>query len=160
MHNYIEYKKFIEPTSKHRYGSWIKEKLYLKPNNVFDNIQFKLCDDTIITSSNCSVSIDEAIKCYKILQDCIEKHNKEGLNLFSFVEQNIRIGSYRLMHIAYKCKYKDNGLPQFVTTWLIGIGCHNIWLDDFEDFVHYYHLEDKFGIKHNNKNKPIKLKMK
>lgn len=160
VHNYIEYEKFIEPTSKHRYGSWIKEKLYLKPNNVFDNIQFKLCDDTIITSSNCSVSIDEAIKCYKILQDCIEKHNKEGLNLFSFVEQNIRIGSYRLIHIAYKCKYKDNGLPQFVTTWLIGIGCHNIWLDDFEDFIHYYHLEDKFGIKYNNKNKPIKLKMK
>lgn len=64
------------------------------------------------------------------------------------------------MYIDYKCKYKDNGLPQFVTTWLIAIDCHNIWLDDFEDFVHYYHLEDKFGIKYNNKNKPIKLKMK
>lgn len=113
-----------------------------------------------MTSHNGGVSVDEAIKCYKILQDCIEKHNKEGLNTFSFVEQNIRIGSYKLMNIDYKCKHKDNGLPLSVTTWLIRIGCHNIWLDDFEEFVHYYHLEDKFGIKCNNKNKPIKLKIK
>lgn len=160
VHNYIEYEKFIEPTSKHRYGSWIKEKLYLKPNNVFDNIQFKLCDDTIITSSNCSVSIDEAIKCYKLLQDCIEKHNKEGKNTFSFVEENIRIGSYKLMNIMYIQKHTDNGLLLPITTWLIRIGCTNIWLDDFEEFVRYYHLEEKFGIKRDNKNKPIKLKMK
>ena len=160
VHNYIEYKKFIEPTSKHRYGSWITEKLYLRPNNVFDNIQLKLYNGTIVTSNNGGVSVDEAIKCYKILQDCIEKHNKEGLNTFSFVEQNIRIGSYRLMTIAYKCKHNDNGLPLSITTWLIRIGCHNIWLDDFEDFVHYYHLEEKFGIKRDNKNKSIKLKIK
>ena len=160
VRNYVEYEKFIEPTSKYRYGSWIKEKLYLKPSNVFDNIQLKLCNDSIVTSNNCFVSIDEAIKCYKILQDCIEKHNKEGLNEFSLIDKNIYIGSYRLMYIVYKCKYKDNGLPLSVTTWLIRIGCHKIWLDDFEEFVHYYHLEERFGIKHNNKNKPIKLKIK
>ena len=32
--------------------------------------------------------------------------------------------------------------------------------DDFEDFIHYYHLEDIFGVKRDIKNKPIKLKIK
>ncbi len=160
VRNYVEYKKFIEPTSKHRYGFWITEKLYFKPNIVFDNIQLKLYTDTIVTSNNGSVSIDEAIKCYKILQDCIEKHNKEGQNTFSFVEQNVRVGLYKLIAISYECKRKDNGLLLSITTWRIRISCHNIWLDDFEDFVRYYHLEEKFGIKRDNKNKPIKLKMK
>lgn len=160
VRDYVEYRKFIVPTSKYRYGSWITEKLYLKSNNVFDNVQLRLYNNKILTSKYDIVSIDEAVKCYKLLQDCIDKHNKEYQNTFSFVEQNIRIESFKLMSISYEQKYKDNGFLLPITTWLIKIGCHNIWLDDFEEFVHYYHLEEKFGIKSDNKNKPIKLKMK
>lgn len=156
VRNYVEYKRFVTPNHRNRRGFWIAQKLYVK----FDNIQLKLYNNTIVTSNNASVSINDAIKCYRLLQACIEKHNKEGQNIFSFVAQNILIGVYNLIEISYIPKYKDDGTPLPVTTWLIRIGCHKIWLDDFEDFVHYYHLEDKFGIKHDNKNKPIKLKIK
>lgn len=160
VRNYVEYRKFITPNRKNKYGSWITEKLYLKFSNVFDNIQLKLYNNTIITSNNASVSIDDAIKCYKLLQVCKEKYDKDGQNIFSFVKQNIHIGIYNLIEISYIHKYKDNGDLLPVTTWLIRIGCHKIWLDDFEDFVSYYHLEEKFGIKCNNENKQIKLKIK
>lgn len=157
VRKYVEYKRFVTPNHRNRHGFWITQKLYTK----FDNIQLKLYNNnTIVTSNNASVSINDAIKCYRLLQACIEKHNKEGQNIFSFVAKNILIGIYNLIEISYIPKYKDDGTPLPITTWLIRIGCHKIWLDDFEDFVHYYHLEDKFGIKHDNKNKPIKLKIK
>lgn len=158
--NYVEYKKFTIPNYKNKRGFWITAKLYIKPCYVFDNIQLKLYNDNIVTSNNVSVPINEAIKCYKLLQVCREKYNKDGQIRFSFVKQNIRIGIYNLIEISYMRKYKDNGTPLSVTTWRIRIGCHRIWLDDFEDFVHYYHLEEKFGIKCDIKNKPIKLKIK
>lgn len=157
VRKYVEYKRFVTPNHRNRHGFWITQKLYTK----FDNIQLKLYNNnTIVTSNNASVSINDAIKCYRLLQACIEKHNKEGQNIFSFVAKNILIGIYNLIEISYIPKYKDDGTPLPITTWLIRIGCHKIWLDDFEDFVHYYHLEDKFGIKHDNKNKQIKLKIK
>ena len=158
--NYVEYRKYITPNYKNKHGSWITEKLYIKSGHYFDNIQLKLCNNNIVTSNHASVSIDEAIKCYKLLQVCKEKYDKDGQRIFSFTNKNIHIGIYNLIEISYKPKYKDNGTPLSITTWLIRIGCHKIWLDDFEDFVHYYHLEDKFGIKNDNKNKPIKLKIK
>lgn len=158
--NYVEYLRYIRPNYKNKRGSWIREKLYIKSGYCFDNIQLKLCNNNIVTSNHASVPIDEAIKCYKLLQVCKEKYDKDGQRIFSFTNKNIHIGIYNLIEISYKPKYKDNGTPLSITTWLIRIGCHKIWLDDFEDFVHYYHLEDKFGIKNDNKNKPIKLKIK
>lgn len=159
--NYVyEYKKFVAPNYINKRGTWITEKLYLEPSKVFDNIQLKLCKNNVVTSNNASVPIDEAIKCYKLLQICREKYAKDGQISFSFVKQNVHIGPYGLIKIAYKTKYTDSGVPLPITTWLVRIGCHKIWLDDFEDFVHYYHLEERFGIKRDNKNKPIKLKIK
>ena len=158
--NYVEYRKYTTPNYKNKRGTWVTEKLYVKPGYCFDNIQLKLCNNNIVTSNHASVPIDEAIKCYKLLQVCKEKYDKDGQRIFSFTNKNIHIGIYNLIEISYKPKYKDNGTPLSITTWLIRIGCHKIWLDDFEDFVHYYHLEDKFGIKNDNKNKPIKLKIK
>ena len=160
IHNYVEYRKYITPNYRNKRGTWVTEKLYVKSDYCFDNIQLKLCNNNIVTSNHASVPIDEAIKCYKLLQVCKEKYDKDGQHIFSFTKQNIRIGIYNLIEISYIPKYKDNGTPLSITTWLIRIGCHRIWLDDFEDFVHYYHLEDKFGIKNDNKNKPIKLKIK
>lgn len=151
VRNYVEYERFITPNHRNRYGSWITQKLYVNSNNIFNNIQLKFYNNTIVTSNNASVPIDEAIKCYKLLQTCREKYNKEGQDTFSFVDQNIRIGIYKLMEIAYTRKYTDDCAPLPITTWLIHIGCHRIWLDDFENFVHYYHLEEKFGIKLDNK---------
>lgn len=158
--NYVEYQKYITPNYINKRGTWVTEKLYVKTGYNFDNIQLKLCNNNIVTSNNASVPINEAIKCYKLLQVCREKHNKDGQIRFSFVKQNIHIGIYNLIEISYIPKYTDSGAPLPITTWLIRIGCHKIWLDDFEDFVHYYHLEEKFGIKCDNKNKPIKLKIK
>lgn len=158
--NYVEYRRYIRPNYKNKRGSWIREKLYIKSGYCFDNIQLKLCNNNIVTSNHASVPIDEAIKCYKLLQVCKEKYDKDGQRIFSFTKQNIHIGIYNLIEISYIPKYKDNGTPLSITTWLIRIGCHKIWLDDFEDFVHYYHLEDKFDIKNDNKNKLIKLKIK
>lgn len=160
VRNYVEYKRFITPNHRNRYGSWITQKLYIKSDNAFKNIQLKLYNNNIVTSNNASVPIDEAIKCYKLLQVCREKYNKEGQTIFSFVDKNIRIGIYKLIEISYTHKYTDDCAYLPITTWLIHIGCHRIWLDDFEDFVHYYHLEDTFGIKHDTENKPLKLKMK
>lgn len=152
--NYVyEYKRYITPNYKNKRGTWIIEKLYLEPNKVFDNIQLKLCNNNIVTSNHASVSINEAIKCYKLLQVCKEKYDKDGQRIFSFTNKNIHIGIYNLIEIAYTPKYKDDGTPLPITTWLIRIGCHKIWLDDFENFVHYYHLEDTFGIKHDIEKK-------
>lgn len=158
--NYVEYSKFITPNYINKRGSWITEKLYIKPGYCFDNIQLKLCGNNVVTSNNDSVSMDEVIKCYKLLQTCREKYNKDGQINFSFVKQNVHIGPYGLIKISYETKYTNSGVPLPITTWLVRIGCNNIWLDDFEDFVHYYNLEEKFGIKRDNKNKPIKLKIK
>lgn len=160
VRKYVEYERFIAPNRKNELGYWIKQKLYLRNGNIFDNIQLKLYNNNIVTSNNASVPIDAAIRCYKLLQVCREKHDKDGQTRFSFVKQNIHIGIYNLIEIHYTRKYKDDGTLLPVTTWLIRIGCHRIWLDDFEDFVHYYRLEDVFGIKNNIKNKPIKLKIK
>lgn len=160
IRNYVEYSKYIRPNYINKRGSWITEKLYIKPGYCFDNIQLKLCNNNVVTSNHASVPIDEAIKCYKLLQVCKEKYDKDGQRMFSFINQDIHIGIYNLIEISYIPKYKDNGTPLSVTTWLVRIGCHRIWLDDFEDFVRYYNLEDKFGIKNDNKNKPIKLKIK
>ena len=144
------YSKFVAPNYINKRGSWITEKCYLEPNKVFDNIQLKLCKNNVVTSNNASVSIDEAVKCYKLLQTCREKYNKDGQIRFSFAKQKVHIGIYNLIEISYSRKYKDDGTPLSITTWLVRIGCHKIWLDDFEDFVHYYHLEERFGIKHYN----------
>lgn len=158
--NYVVYEKFIAPNYINKRGAWISEKLYIKPGDAFDNVQLRLYKNNIITSSNAAISINEAIKCYKLLQACREKYDKDGPNVFLFTKQHITIGVYDLIEIAYSRKYKDNGAPLPITTWLIMIGCHKIWLDDFEDFIHYYHLEERFGIKCDNKNKQIKLKIK
>lgn len=158
--NYVEYQKYITPNYINKRGAWITERLYIKPGYCFGNIQLKLCNNNIVTSNNASVPINEAVKCYKLLQVCREKYNKDGQIRFSFVKQNVHIGIYNLIEISYSRKYKDDGTPLPITTWLVRIGCHKIWLDDFEDFVHYYHLEERFGIKCDNKNKPIKLKIK
>nr|DAH00206.1 MAG TPA: hypothetical protein [Crassvirales sp.] len=152
VHKYVEYEKFIKSKYKSGRGSWNTVKLYLNYRNAFANIQLKLHNDTIITSNDASVPINEAVRCYKILQVCKEKYNKEGKKTFSFVEQNIHIGIYKLIEISYTRKYDDNCCILPITTWLIRIGCHRIWLDDFENFVHYYNLEDTFGIKQDIEN--------
>lgn len=158
--NYVEYRKYITPNYINKRGTWVTEKLYVKPSYVFNNIQLKLCNNTIVTSDNAGVPINEAIKCYKLLQSCREKYDKEGQTIFSFANKNIRIGMFNLIEISYTHKHTNDGTPLPVTTWLIRIACHKIWLDDFEDFVHYYHLEERFGIKCDSKSKPIKLKIK
>lgn len=72
---------------------------------------------------------------------------------------NVKVGIYNLRFITYKDKVSDSGTPLGYKEWCIQIGCHALWLDDIEDFIKYYHLEDKF---HNNTTtkKTIKLKLK
>lgn len=68
----------------------------------------------------------------------------------------VNVGIYNLRFIIYKDKVTDSGINLGRKEWCIQIGCHSLWLDDVEDFIRYYHLEDKF----NPIKKTIKLKLK
>lgn len=51
-----------------------------------------------------------------------------------------------LRSIEFRQKQTDN--HKLLDNWeyVVIIGCHHIWIDDFMSFVKYYNLEDKFGI--------------
>ena len=144
----LKYEKFISPRGRNKYGKWIIDILYVSAANLFQNTQLRLYgNNTICTSRQATVSIDDAIKCYRLYKVCQEKYNTTCENIFDFVKNNIKIGIYNLIEISYKDKYTDYNKCLGYKSWLIRIGCHKIWLDDFMEFVHYYHLENKFGIK-------------
>ena len=73
-------------------------------------------------------------------------NNKDNITI-NFDNFNIRCGYYKLNWFKYTNKVTDTNIPLNYKEWCICIGCHHIWLDDFIDFVHYYHLEKDFGIK-------------
>ena len=148
------YKRFISPNKNHKHGRWINQLITLNSKLIFKNVQLRLQGtDVIETSRNCTVRIDDAIKCFNLYKLCqktynknYDENNKEKDYIRSFVKDNIKINIYNLIEISYKDKYTDLNEPLGYKSWLIKIGCHNIWLDDFIDFVHYYHLENKFDI--------------
>lgn len=141
----ITYKRYFTPRKRHDWGKWSDwtETIY---NNInLPNTQLRLQGNNIITSRHASVSLKEGIYLFKWF--C--KFRKIAPKQISFTCNDFgtyKIGIYSLISIWYRDKYTDAGVNLNKKEWQFKIGCHTIWLDDIIDFIHYYHLEDKFGL--------------
>ena len=145
------YKTWVCSTISHA-GYWKDVELY---DSILNNTQLRLKDDTTIeTSRYCRVPLHDAIRLYNLFvvdttrRSIVEaiNNNKDNITI-DFTNFNIRCGNYKLNWFKYTNKVTDTNIPLNYKEWCICIGCHHIWLDDFIDFVHYYHLEKDFGIK-------------
>ena len=148
--NKISYRKYVA-TNRHNYSStWITANVY-SSYKTFTNTQLKLEGNIIRTSRNATVTLEEGIKMYKMFM--IGRNNNP--NRMSWTTSdfgNVNVGLYNLRFIAYKDKVSDIGNSLGYKEWCIQIGCHSLWLDDIEDFIKYYHLEDKFYYNTTTKN--------
>lgn len=149
----IKYNKFVVDSYKRGTGSWMVDKLY--PKIKFNNIQLRYRKDRInskydfvLTSNNASVSLNQAILMYKLYKNVIANDNpQEGIMIkHEFNNRNIKVGLYNLRSIEFRQKQTDNHKLLDKWEYVVIIGCHHIWIDDFMSFVKYYNLEDKFGI--------------
>lgn len=149
----IKYNKFVVDSYKRGTGSWMIDKLY--PKIKFNNIQLRYKKDRInskydfvLTSNNASVSLNQAIMMYKLYKNVIANDNpQEGIIIkHEFNDRNIKVGLYNLRSIEFRQKQTDNHKLLDKWEYVVIIGCHHIWIDDFMSFVKYYNLEDKFGI--------------
>lgn len=147
----ITYISWVDSTIRHA-GYWEALKLY---GWTFNNTQLRLKDNnTIATSRYCYVPLRDAIRLYKLFindttREFIVKdinNNKDNITI-DFKNFNIKCGNYKLNWFKYTNKVTDANVPLNYKEWCVCIGCHHIWIDDFIDFVHYYHLEKDFGIK-------------
>lgn len=127
-------------------GEWFIRTLSLNNQYKFPNVQFKLVDNKILTSRNVTIKYEEGVRLFKIFLGIIRDRDK--YTKFNFDNQNIKINIYNLKFIEYKSKCADIGFNKGLGyyTWLVQVGCHNIWLDDMLDFIHYYNKEKDFGI--------------
>lgn len=141
----IKYNRYIPPRNNRECGEWKED--YVYRSNTFSNIQLRL-DKTktiIQTSNNAQVSLESGIAMYKLFNKLIQSKPKEILftsNDFG----NVNVGIYNLRFIAYRDKIDKNKNNLNRKEWVIQIGCHDLWLDDINEFIHYYKLEDKFGL--------------
>lgn len=160
IRNKIYFRKFIPPRRKNQQGTWKDSYVFL--NNVgFKNTQLKLVGQNVVTSRNASVPLISAISAFHLFNSCVEVSNRTGKLIFRF-SNDFKVGIYNLRDIQYIEKYTDAGTKVGYMSWLIRIGCHNLWIDDIMNFIQYYHLEDKFinKQKDNNKKKQFKIKIK
>lgn len=143
----VSYQKFNVPSRRNKTCGWTTTTIRSN-NKTFTNTQLKLEGNTIRTSRNASVTLEEGIKMYKMFK--IGRANNPSCT--SWTERNfgkVNVGIYNLRFITYKEKTTDTGVKLGRKEWCIQIGCHALWLDDIEDFIRYYHLEDKFNSKNN-----------
>lgn len=143
----VEYRAYRKLHGK-TYG-WTTETL--SSNCEFKNTQLRLRNDRVETSRGAVVPLRAAIMAFKLLRKCIDDYNKSGVIYFPF--RNINVGIYSLINIQYTSKFADTISRNYeilnYKTWLVRIGCHNLWLDDIENFIRYYHLEKEFGLEVN-----------
>lgn len=147
----ITYNSWVNSTIRHA-GYWEAVKLY---GWTFNNTQLRLKDNnTIATSRYCYVPLHDAIRLYNLfIVDTTRRYIVEAINsnkdniTINFEHFNILCGNYKLNWFKYTNKVTDTNVPLNYKEWCVCIGCHHIWIDDFIDFVHYYHLEKDFGIK-------------
>lgn len=142
--DYFTYHRFIPPKRRSGVGKWVATKIY-KSNYSFDNTQLKLYGNHVITSRYASVTLQSAIQGYKLLRRYIDKSVDTGLLSFEF--NNVNIGIYNLRDIMYVDKMSDLGEVYDFKSWRIRIGCHNLWLEEIEEFIRYYKLESAFGLR-------------
>ena len=149
----IEYNKFVVSNFKYGTGSWITDRLY--PKITFNNIQLRYRKskynpkhDIVETSNSASVTLDQAVLMYKLYKRTILNDNPQKGNIIKhdFNGKNIKVGLYNLRYIEFRQKQTNNGKLLDKWEYVVVIGCHHIWIDDFMSFVKYYNLENKFGI--------------
>ena len=149
--NSITYRKFNVPTRRGHIGIWTTAAVHSSSSNskTFANTQLKLEGTVIRTSKNATVTLEEGIKMYKMF--IIGRNNNPNKTHWTTSDfGNVKVGIYNLRFITYRDKVTDTGTPLGYKQWLIQIGCHSLWLDDIEDFIRYYHLENKFNSIKNN----------
>ena len=149
----IKYNKFVVDSYKRGTGKWTTDRLY--PKITFNNIQLRYRKskynpkhDVIETSNSASVMLDQAVLMYKLYKCTILNDNPQKGNIIKhdFNGKNIKVGLYNLRYIEFRQKQTNNGNLLDKWEYVVVIGCHHIWIDDFMSFVKYYNLEDKFGI--------------
>ena len=155
----IDYKEFIPPRRKGQYGTWRTSYIYVS-NLTFKNTQLKLVGQNVITSRNASVPLSSAIATFHLFDSCCRTYDATGKDKFEFPDR-FKVGIYNLRDIQYIEKFTDSGEKLGYKSWLIRIGCHNLWIDDIMNFIQYYHLEDQFLNKQEDNNKKqFKIKLK
>lgn len=138
----VRYRKYIAPSSYKSSGTWMTATVH-SSCRTFTNTQLKLEGNIIRTSRNATVTLEEGIRMYKMFM--IGRNNNPNRTSWTTSDfGNVKVGIYNLRFIAYKDKVSDTGKSLGYKEWCIQIGCHSLWLDDIEDFIKYYHLEDKF----------------
>ena len=145
-----ECEQFIPDYRKNGYGVWKTIKIFRHIN--FPNTLLRIKYKMIETSKHASVTLEDAINMYKLFLDITKDDICEvGTQIYHKLDYlHYNIGNFNLRSIMYKKKKTDNG--DFLDKWeyVINIGCHCIWMDDFYDFVNYYNLYKEFGITNNN----------
>lgn len=156
----IYFREFCPPRRKNQRGSWRDSYIYCSDIG-FKNTQLKLVGQNVITSRNASVPLSSAIATFNLFDSCCRTYDATGKDRFTFSDK-FKVGIYNLRDVQYVEKFADNGKKLGYKSWLIRIGCHNLWADDIMNFIQYYHLEDKFLNKSedNNKKKQFKIKIK
>ena len=144
----VSYQKFNTPSRRNKTYGWTTTTIRSN-NKTFINTQLKLKGNTIHTSRNASVTLEEGIKMYKMFK-IFRANNPNRTSWTTSDFGKVNVGIYNLRFIAYKDKVTDSGINLGRKEWCIQIGCHSLWLDDIEDFIRYYHLEDKFNPIKNN----------
>lgn len=146
--NSVSYRKYSAPSRYNSSGTWMTATVH-SSCRTFTNTQLKLEGSIIRTSKNATVTLEEGIKMYKMFM--IDRNNNPNRTSWTTSDfGNVKVGIYNLRFITYKDKVSDTGKSLGYKEWCIQIGCHALWLDDIEDFIRYYHLEDKFGVTKKN----------
>lgn len=147
----IDYKEFVPPRRRGQYGTWRNSYVYVS-NLTLKNTQLKLVGNNVVTSRNASVPLSSAIATFHLFDSCCRTYDATGKDRFEFPDR-FKVGIYNLRDIQYIEKFTDSGEKLGYKSWLIRIGCHNLWIDDIMNFIRYYHLEDKFLNKPKDNNK-------
>lgn len=141
-----EYERFIPSYRKHGYGKWKTCKVF---NNItFPNTILRIKNNIIETSRHAYVSLEDAIKMYKLFLN-ITKHDicKVGTKIYHKLDHiKYNVGKFNLRAIIYQQKKTDDGVILDKWEYVIVIGCHYLWMDDFYDFINYYNLYKEFNI--------------
>lgn len=140
----VSYRKYSAPSRYNSSGTWMTAAVH-SSCRTFTNTQLKLEGSIIRTSKNATVTLEEGIKMYKMFM--IGRNNNPNRTSWTTSDfGNVKVGIYNLRFITYKDKISDSGKSLGYKEWCIQIGCHSLWLDDIIDFIHYYHLENKFNL--------------
>lgn len=147
----IDYREFVLPRRRGQCGTWRTSYIYAG-NVSFKNTQLKLIGENVVTSRHATVPLSSAIAAFHLFDSCRSTYDATGKDRFIFPNR-FNVGLYNLRDIQYVEKFADNGEKLGYKSWLIRIGCHNLWIDDIMNFIRYYHLEDQFLNRPEDNNK-------